>query len=343
MTTGLIGLALLLAFLVLALPAARWLSPLGGFAVLALLMHLVEPQNAVVTPMVFFAMGAAVPLVVAAKKPAKKQAERMAQQQAERRVQLRVTTARVVLLVVGLAEVVLIGLGAHAVNRVNGSIAASDLPALHDSLRTATWQLPVWADAYDRLADLDHVRAQRGDSTALADEVEHRRQAVEREPYFAAYWAKLAVAQAAAGDYEGAKASYRKALAVNPWAADIQVDYAKLLMSHGENAEARRQLRACAARPPRPPRRRLAAPAARSVTLGSELPTTNHGVTPRNRRPCSSASGGLREVVSGGGGRRHEGRVVPRHGKPHQKAAQADAQEEAQEDAEAHPLAAAGR
>ena len=76
----------------------------------------------------------------------------------------------------------------------------------------------------------------------MADEVEHRRQAVEREPYFAVYWAKLADAQAAAGDYEGAKASFRKALEVNPWAADIQVDYAKLLMSHGENAEARRQL-----------------------------------------------------------------------------------------------------
>jgi tetratricopeptide (TPR) repeat protein len=192
---------------------------------------------------VFFALGAAVPtVVIAAKKPAKKQAERVAQQQAERRVQRRLTTARAILLVVALAEFGLIGLGVRTIKSANRSAAASDVPAAYDSLRTATWLLPFWADAYDGLADLDYQREQQGDPNASADEIKHRRQAAEREPEFMDYWGKLAGAQWDTGDYEGAKASFRKALEVNPWAANIQVAYAKMLMSHGENAEARRQL-----------------------------------------------------------------------------------------------------
>jgi tetratricopeptide (TPR) repeat protein len=218
------------------------LSPLGGFAVLGLLMHLAEPQNALVTPTVFFALGAAVPVVVAAKRQTGKQAERVAQQQAERRVARRVTTARVILLVVAIGEALLVALGAHTLHRVNGDIAAADFQADYDSLRTATWEWPAWADAYDRLGDLDHLRGQLGVANASADEIAHRRQAAERQPEFADYWWRLAEAQADAGDYEGAKASYRKALEANPWAADIQVAYAKLLIAHGENAEARRQL-----------------------------------------------------------------------------------------------------
>src|SRR5205807_4236135 len=58
-TTGVVGGLLFVAWAGFALHAAGWQTALGGFAVLVLAVHLVEPQNAGLTPLAFLALGAA--------------------------------------------------------------------------------------------------------------------------------------------------------------------------------------------------------------------------------------------------------------------------------------------
>lgn len=58
-TTGLVGAALLCLWLGQSLWRADLRSALGGFAVVALVIHLVQPQTAVMTPLALVALGAA--------------------------------------------------------------------------------------------------------------------------------------------------------------------------------------------------------------------------------------------------------------------------------------------
>lgn len=61
-TTGLLGVAALIGWLALTFRYLRpWREPLGGFAVAIFFMHLVQPQNVVLTPLAFLALGAAGP------------------------------------------------------------------------------------------------------------------------------------------------------------------------------------------------------------------------------------------------------------------------------------------
>jgi tetratricopeptide (TPR) repeat protein len=58
-TTGLVGALLLLAWLALELLRLDIRSPLAGFALVTLVIHLVQPQTAVITPLAMLALGAA--------------------------------------------------------------------------------------------------------------------------------------------------------------------------------------------------------------------------------------------------------------------------------------------
>ena len=225
-TTGLIGLALLVAFLVVAFGLSGWGSPLAGFAILALAMHLVEPQDAFVMPIVFLALGAAV-----AGKAALSWRS--------------VTLAQVLLVAVAVEQALLITLANRTLYDTNGPIRANEVAATYDGLDRATWQAPFWADPVSRQADLDEARAQAGDTSAQQDAVKHRREATKREPDRMRYWAQLALDEQQANNVEGAKAAFKQALAVNPWAADVQLLYARFLIDQGsadDRAEARRQI-----------------------------------------------------------------------------------------------------
>ena len=64
-TTGLVGLLLLAAWILLSLRRIDLRSPLGGFAIVVLLTHALQPQSAVLTPLAFLALGAAPPRALA--------------------------------------------------------------------------------------------------------------------------------------------------------------------------------------------------------------------------------------------------------------------------------------
>jgi tetratricopeptide (TPR) repeat protein len=226
-TTGVIGLAVLVAFLAVAFGLSGWGSPLAGFAILALAMQLVEPQHGFVTPVVFLALGAAATGPTA--------------------LSWRSATAvQVLLIAVACEQALVIALGSRTVAELNGPILSgriqsSQVAAAYKRLDSAVWETPFWASPVSLQDDLDELRAQ-GAPGATQDAVQHARQAAEREPERVVYWGQLAFDEEQASDVGAARAAFQRALAVDPWAADVQVQYARFLIDQGDTEEAKRQL-----------------------------------------------------------------------------------------------------
>jgi hypothetical protein len=214
-TTGLVGLALLLAWLALAGRAAK--GPLAGFAVVAGVFMLVEPLSVALAPLALLALGVASDPVP----------ERVPPTRA-----WRVATA------LGLAA----GFAAAGVFLAGEAfLRQGQLDTSPASIQRASRLLPPWAD-------VSRLGARTESFAGLHDEVHRRRalalaaQATRREPSDAWAWAYLGRLELLWGNEADATRAIDQSLRANPWVADGLVSSAALGRRTGDQV---RVARAC--------------------------------------------------------------------------------------------------
>jgi O-antigen ligase/polysaccharide polymerase Wzy-like membrane protein/tetratricopeptide repeat protein len=232
-TTGLPGLALLLGWLALAVRRAGWRSPLAGFALIVLAMHLLEPQNVALTPIAFLALGAAAPAMHRHSLPA-----------------LVPVQGLLAAAALGTAALLLVG---------SFHLEQARLDLTPDQARQARQLLPAWPEPL-RVTAAATVFASKteGRPELLVTARRWRREAVARDPTDPALWIELARSELDAGLVAAAGRDYRRALHFDPWSAQALTGLGRVARAEGRRSDAdrffRRSLRA---RPDQPAVRRL--------------------------------------------------------------------------------------
>ena len=217
-TTGLPGLALLLAWTGLAVRRAGWRAPLAGFALLVLAMHLVEPQNVGLTPLAFLTLGAAAPLGVA---PGSL-------------LPIGLRGAAVGAGVV-LAAVMLLGTYRFEQARLDFRL---------DDARQARRLLPPWPEVRDQTARIYTFHAKSEPAPALLGPARQwRRAAVAADPDDPTWWNDLAEAELSAELTRPAARHFDEALRRNPWSARALNGLGRIELVEGRPARAGRLFR----------------------------------------------------------------------------------------------------
>jgi O-antigen ligase len=190
-TTGLPGVALLIGFLCLAARRAR--GPMLAFAAGGLIVYLMEPQSLAVTPVIFLALGAA----SVAPQPTRGS---------------RLVLAPLLGAIGLLVAVLLVG---------DVALRQADLDFQLDDARLADRALFAWPEASSRLGVVSFFRATTqasSDDPALLGASERAfRRAAQRDPDIATSWNNLADLQLYRHEVPGARVSFTRALAANPW------------------------------------------------------------------------------------------------------------------------------
>lgn len=188
-TTGLLGVAALLTFLVLAVRGTA--GPLRWFALALLPVYLLQPQSNSTVPLALLALGAArtgPPL------PAWRP------HVALRAVPVAVATVAGLLLVYGDAK--------YVVARLDASRSAG---------RTAAALFPFWAPPATTMAEIYEFRAYGVGLEQFEDEVNlWREEAIRREPYFARMWSNAGHDYFVQPDLDRAGRAFDRALELNP-------------------------------------------------------------------------------------------------------------------------------
>jgi hypothetical protein len=212
-TTGVPGLALLLTWLALAVRRARWRSPLAGFGLLVLAMHLVEPQNVGLTPLAFLALGAAAP-VARLPRPVVPFA------------------GRALLAGAGVALAGTLLTGTYHLEQAHLDFTLADA-------RVARGLLPPWPEVREQTARIYTFTAKtERDPDARARALQWRRAAVAADPDDPAGWLDLAEAELSADHAAGAREGFAQALERNPWSARAMNGLGRIAMAEGQSARA---------------------------------------------------------------------------------------------------------
>lgn len=195
-TTGIVGVSLLLAWLTFAFRSGGVTTPLGGFAFAVLLLHLVEPQNVVVTPLAMLALGAASPMATA------------------RRTAPRRSPAVVLGLgaVASLALAVPLSVGIWSFNeaRLDFDLAAAE---------RADRLLPPWHQVSEQVARVYVLRSrEQGDPNLEQRALAHRRKAHREDRLNPRPLLTLAEHELSLGRNEAGKTHLRLTLTLDPWA-----------------------------------------------------------------------------------------------------------------------------
>ena len=234
-TTGLPGLALLLGWLALAVCRAGWRSPLAGFALIALAMHLVEPQNVALTPVAFLALGAAAPAVG--------------------RPSVRaLVPVHALLATAALGTAALLLVGSFHLDQARLDLGLGEA-------RQARRLLPAWPEPrrVTAAASVFASRTERRPELLVAAR-RWRRTAAARDPTDPALWIELARAELDAGLVAQAGHDFGRALHFDPWSAQALTGLGRVAQAEGRRSDAvrffRRSLRA---EPHQPAVRRLLA------------------------------------------------------------------------------------
>jgi O-Antigen ligase/Tetratricopeptide repeat len=212
-TVGLPGVLLLLVWLWSVFRRAGWGTPLAGFGLLALGMHLVEPQSVGLTPLALLALGAAAPL------------PRLPRP-----------------VVPGWAHAALVtGAAVACVSIVIGSADfGSGVTDVNPSeVQAARPYLPRWNP--ELLFQVGYMISQRSHDLPAARVWVLR--AVQQQPDNPIYWLFLAQADQATNKPDRAIAEYRQALVHDPQAQDSLNGLGQLLLQKGQRAEAAALLR----------------------------------------------------------------------------------------------------
>lgn len=212
-TTGLLGVAALLAWLVLSGRRAR--GPLAAFAVFGGLALMVQPQTVGLTPVLVLALGAAAPRVVAV--PGR----------AGRVVALAGLLGGVFVAVLFLRGELLLGRAA-----TDGSVADA---------RAATEALPAWpVGPHVEARALAFEGISQRDPEAQRAAIEAQRAAVARDPSDPRAWNDLAGLELNWGSTAAARDALRAARRWNPWSVRAMRAQAQLAAEAGDRARAER-------------------------------------------------------------------------------------------------------
>jgi hypothetical protein len=212
-TTGLPGVALFLAWVILALRRAGIRSPLGAAAGGMLLVHLVEPQSVTTTPLAFLLLGAAgPPLLGALRRPA--------------RLVVALSSA------VGAACAATLGYGLFALNQ-----AALDY---HEGwAETADRVLPIWGEPQAVRGRIAVLRAiETRDRRYTYEALRLRRAASEADPTDEVALETLATFEAQLNRRDAAKRDFARLLELDPWESNALNILGRMLAEEGETEQA---------------------------------------------------------------------------------------------------------
>lgn len=216
-TTGAVGLTLMAALVWSAVRRAGPATPLGGFAVIVLAGHLLQPQHVALTPLAFLALGAAAPVpgLVGGR---------------------ALSTVRAGLTVAGVAAAAWFLVGVFRLDQARLDFDAADA-------RAALSHVPPWPDPRTLLARIHTFNfVDDRDPAETQQALVWRKAAVARDPDDPRLWNNLADAQAVDDQLEPAARSYDRALALDPWSVRALNGRGQILASRGNTAEARRLL-----------------------------------------------------------------------------------------------------
>jgi hypothetical protein len=217
-TTGILGVVLLVAWLVLSVRGRS--GPLLGFAAVIGVMELVEPLNVVITPLALLALGAATlggrPMVAGpdgGTAPARRDRPRAA------RVPRWAGPAGLALSVLALIPATVLVIGdVDFASGITQYARGQDVTAAA-SASTATTLLAPWRDPAILLEDIHLTFAASGLPGQLAQAEHWARVVVARDPSDAEGWTSLAQIQGETGHPTAARQSALRALADAPWFA----------------------------------------------------------------------------------------------------------------------------
>lgn len=212
-TTGLVGVLLFLVWIALCLRRCDWSAPLSGFALILFLMHLVEPQDVGLTPVLFLALGAA----SAARLP---------------EPDVVPLGARIALLVAGTVTAIVLLVGSWELRQ-----GALDFDLAHTN--AAIRLLPPFAAPLVVKARIYTFRAKMEHNPALLVTARYwARRAVAREPNDSNLWQNLANLELGAGLASRAEHDFREALRQNPYELGAMVGLGRIALSSGRPLEA---------------------------------------------------------------------------------------------------------
>lgn len=219
-TTGLGGLALLLALIVLSLRASVLTSPLTGFALLALAGHMLQPQNVALTPVAFLALGAG---MTGLRLPPLLPPPRW--------------------IVAGAA-----GLGLAAAATCVYGVYLLEQARLDFTTRPAQQAsdlLPPWPEPRAILGNITafHGISRGGDAATLARSRSFLLEAAQRDPTDPALWNSLAEAELRDGLDVDAGRHFGLALQRNPWSVRALNGLGQIALNAGDEDEAARLFR----------------------------------------------------------------------------------------------------
>lgn len=217
-TTGLGGLALLLALIALSLRASVLTSPLTGFALLALAGHMLQPQNVALTPLTFLALGTGMV-----------------------GVRLPPPPPRAVVAVVG-------GLGLAAAATCVFGVYLLEQARLDFTTRPAERAsdiLPPWPEPPGILGNVTafHGISRGGDAATLAQSRTFLLEATRRDPADPALWNSLAEAELRDGLDGDAGRHFAVALQRNPWSVRALNGLGQIALNARDEDEAARLFR----------------------------------------------------------------------------------------------------
>ena len=215
-TTGLIGVAAFLVFLVLVLKRAR--GPLLHFALVLLAVHLLEPQFVGTTPLIFLGAGAAGHAV-------------------------DLPDMRLVsLLSVVSAALAVLAASSVLIGDISLESARLDFDAA--AARTAVDRMPPWPEPAGLAGRIALYKAITTHAPVdRTDALDWRRRAAGRDTSDPHVWTTLGETQAYFGDIPGALDSFRRALRLDPWSLIALDDTGKAASTLGHTDEARRALK----------------------------------------------------------------------------------------------------
>jgi len=221
-TTGLPGMVAVIGFLILAVLLAGWRSPLGGFGVLILVMHLVQPLHSCLTPLALLALGVA--------------------GGAHRQLPSRLPAAAWTVM----GTVATVAAAVLTVGSVRMASGVNTLAAERANATAARKLLGWWSEPYTYSAAVELLAVQ-ADPSVVITATQFRAAAAAREPDDPLAWGNLATLEETRGLTALAERDYRQALLDNPWSVAVLDRLGPLLAKEGRKAEAaavwRRSLR----------------------------------------------------------------------------------------------------
>jgi hypothetical protein len=200
-TTGLIGLVLLLTWLAFSSVSAR--GPFALAALLGGLLHLIHPQNVATTPLVLLCLGAA----------SLPKGNGASDQHEEKSVHPLPVGVRV--LAVGSICVSLATAGAFLVGQVQLRSGYLDFDS--EKGAAAFRLLPPWPEVAAKQAILAVGDLSAGESPNWPKARHYFRQAVRRDPQDPRPWVTLGDFEQARNRARAARAAYQEALRLDPW------------------------------------------------------------------------------------------------------------------------------